>query len=132
MIPPIILQEFAMDSAIVLARAFKDKQVACFGADGNGQYGSSPYAKHFTADAPSCRVYLDQDETMFTIAEVELLGYSATTDGHVATDVNLKISINKLLAAEYIDTKCWSWASLQDQGNTFFTIVFDTNKLLNG
>lgn len=130
MLPQIVLQEFASDCQILLNRALLGKTVSCFGADGNGLYGTHHFAKHFDIANVRAQVHQDSDENLTGVAMIILDGYDSQVDGHVATDVNLKISVNKLLAAEYIDTSCWSWADIAEQGDQFFTINFNVNKLL--
>lgn len=61
---------------------------------------------------------------------IGLHGYNATVTGHVITDQNLKISLNKLLQAATIDSTCWSWGSAEMQGADFFLLNLDVNRLL--
>ena len=132
MVPSIVIQQYTDDCNIMLKRALLGKSISCFGSDGNGKYGQHYFARHYTILDVSCRVYADEDEQLHGEALIAPLGYSFSDHGHVATDKNLEISINKLFDLEYIDHDCWSWAPLEDQGSLYFTIKFDPNKLLYG
>lgn len=130
MLPSIVLQELTNDCDILLRRALLGKTLACFGADGDGDYGSSYYAKHYQVTDIEVVVHFDIDESAHGKAHIYLDGYDSTVFGHVVTDNNLKISLNKLFAQEFIESSCWTWADISEQGDTYFTIQFDTNKLL--
>lgn len=131
MIQHIVLQEYIQDCKILLDRALLNKSIVCFGADGNGQYGSSQYPKYFKVIDIQVNVYSDEDDILFGTASIFLDGYDSKENGHVATDLNLKISLNQLLINEMITTSCWTWAELQTQGENFFTINFDVMQLLD-
>lgn len=127
-----VIQQYNEDCGILLKRALVGKTLSCFGADGNGQYGHHAFARHFTVLNVHTTVYSDVDETLFGKATIALLGYSSSDHGHVATDMNLKISVNEALKTEYIEPDCWSWSPLEEQGAFYFSIDFNPEILING
>jgi len=131
MLPPFVLQQFVEDSEILLKRALLGKTLACFGIDGHGLYGQSTLAKHFNVLDIEVKINHTADDDLEGKAYIALLGYDAKDCGHAATDVNLKISVNEKFKVEYIDTTCWTWADLPEQGDCYFTINFDVEKLLS-
>ena len=124
------------DCKVLLSRALIGKTVNAFGIDGFGQHGTNDQGLQFTVS--SLAIVLGEIPEPTQIFNTELIGlvaivldgYDAGMYGHVATDGNLKISLNALLAAEHIDTTCWSWAPIEQQGLTCFVIVVDINSLI--
>lgn len=133
MIPTFAISEFVEDCSILLERALLGKTVVGFGSDGNGLFGYSLLAKSFTVSEINVTMSYNADNDDITgIARIFITPYSSADCGHIATDGNLKFSVNKLLEAEYINTECWCWAPISEQGENYFTISFDVHKLLNG
>ena len=126
------VSEFANDCSILLDRAFLGKTVTCFGSDGNGLFGQSVFAKSFDVSEIEVIVSYDNDGILTGIARISLENYRSTDCGHVVTDCNLKICINDFLKSEYINSECWQWAPISEQGENYFTITFDVHELLNG
>lgn len=132
MIPTFAISEFVEDCSILLERALLGKTVVGFGTDGNGLFGYSSLAKSFTVSEINVIMSYDADDVITGIARIFITPYSSADCGHIATDVNLKFSVNDLLKQEYINTQCWQWAPIHEQGENYFTISFDVDKLLNG
>lgn len=130
MLPNLVIQELTNDCEILLRRALLGKTLACFGADGDGEYGQSYYAKHYLVKGINVTILQDSDENTWGLARITLDGYDSSVFGHVVTDNNLRISMNREFANEFIESSCWTWADITEQGEDFFTIQFETNKLL--
>lgn len=125
------LVTISCDCDVLIARAFKHKTICAFGADGNGQYGRSPFPKYFSIETV-IGTFMYEDpagESWYTVNVYPHL-YRADDDGHIFTDQNLKRSINELLKAEYIDPTCWEWADESRQGQGHFSIKMNVRKLL--
>jgi hypothetical protein len=130
MLPILALEDLTSDATILFTRALLNKEVSCFGEDGNGLHGTNDRAKFFTVDSLRVIINEDIDENLTGILQFHLDGYHEAQCGAAVTDNNLRISLNKLFAAEIIDSKDWSWAPLKDQGDEFVAINFDVYKVL--
>lgn len=120
------------DCTILLVRALMGKDLSMFGVDGNGEHGSD-YMGH-THNVLDIKVIIDDDSDINMPegwAIVSLEGYDASVYGHAMTDKNIEISLNANLALEEIDAECWSWANLEEQGQTYVCLRLDVNKLLS-
>lgn len=112
------------NAKILLDRTFIGKEVTCFGADGCGKYGRSHFPQNFVIEDVHVSDIIEEDEIRFFDVEIKLHEYDASVCGHVVTDVNLKISVNKLLDESYINNSCWSWGTIEQQKQNSFTIRF--------
>lgn len=128
MLPQIVIQEVQDDCRVLLERALLNQPVCCFGADGNGQYGTSYYAKHFTISQVAAKVIQNVDEELDCIALLTLDGYDVKDNGHAFTDENLRISLNKLFDQHHISG--WKWGELHHQGADYVGILFSVPELL--
>lgn len=117
------------DCKILLTRALLNKSVSAFGEDGHGEHGASPRAAHFNISKITLLITQPEDAT-HAVAVLQLAEYSARDVGHVSTDRNLCISLNKYLVEHDIDPACWSFAAIQFQGDSCFTIDLNVQKLL--
>jgi hypothetical protein len=106
------LIEIIEDAQILLDRALKNKTVAAFGIDGNGEYGECDFAQYYKIlsiipeavgeeGGPGGKLQL------FFFFELE--GYDPDTFGLIYTDQNLKASINEHLQEQIISKTCWVW-----------------------
>jgi hypothetical protein len=130
MIPSFFLDQIRSDCTILLKRALLGKTMAVFGIDGFGLHGYSFHGKHFPVTDVTVLVTDDGEEDPKGMAMICLDGYNSGDCGHLSTDQNLRISLNKCLQAEVIDPTCWSWAPIDYQGLDFFVIELDVPKLL--
>jgi hypothetical protein len=126
------------DADILLRRALLNRTVNAFGADGLGQHGTDDMARQFKITnlaveanpAPFAQGLLNSRTSGLTgLVSIDLEGYDSTRVGHVFTDKNLAISLNALLQTELIDPACWTWAKLDQQGETSFAIAVDLERL---
>jgi len=132
MIPKDTLRELQDDCVILLNRAWLGKTVSAFGADGHGDYGQSPFAKYFTIDDITLLISENKITGEITgTALLNLTGFDSSIDGHCATDKNLTISLNKLLADQHIDPTCWKYESYEFQGMDFVVVSIDVSRLLD-
>ncbi len=132
MIPSSFLDQLSSDCTILLKRALLGKTMAVFGVDGFGLHGSSFRGKHFVVN--DITVLVTAEDALgdpVGVALISLDGYNSADDGHLSTDQNLKISVNKCLQADHIDPKCWTYAALEFQGADFFVIDLDVPRLLD-
>ena len=119
------------DSIVLLNRALQGKTIACFGADGNGQHGRRSHPKYFACDA----VVAVLAPTAFAKCcegfpcQVHLHSYDASSDGHILTDENFKISVNNLLQEHYIDVACWEYGPLAEQGTDYVSLRVFADRL---
>lgn len=128
------LKDVEFDCLVLLTRALFGKTLACFGADGFGQYGSDQFAHHHDVVGIAVTVtatsLYGSAEVLTATAHIKLLGYDSRVQGHVATDRNLEISVNKFFRAEYISPDCWTWAPLSHQTQDCFAIELNVEKFL--
>jgi hypothetical protein len=119
------------DCTVLLSRALLNKTVFVFGVDGMGQYGVNNTPKHCQIKGIGVEVFAtDQLMNIQGLCRIQLDGHDAQVDGFAATDKNLEISLNNLLAAQNIDKACWIWADLDSQGWDYVTIKIDVDKLI--
>lgn len=127
------MKDIEADCGALLFRALFEKEVTAFGEDGLGKYGTNDMPKLFMIDDIDIDLEYDEqtDEVLGGKAYLHLVGYSSKDCGHVATDLNLTISIARLLREHCIDPACLTWAPLKDQGDTYFTMLIDVPLLLS-
>lgn len=113
------------DCKILLDRAFLGKTVTVFGADGHGEHGQSDFSKEFIVHG----IMIISNE-IFGNAAVLILTGQHLVNGHVSTDNNLRISLNKLLIEQEIDVTCWEYACFEHQHHGAVTIDLNVTKLL--
>jgi len=116
------------DCAILLKRSLLNTTLAGFGRDGFGQFGQCDAAQHYPVKEITVLMH---PRSNGGIALIELQGYHSGDHGHLMTDRNIEISINKLLKDNSIDPGCWAWADEKFQGEDFIVIHFDADFLLN-
>lgn len=119
-------QQKIEDTEVLLKRALLSTTLSCFGVDGNGQYGQCFFAKSFQVSD----VELVPNGDTFVRAFITLDGYDSTIQGHVATDHNLKLSIDAKLQNHFINTSSWDFSALQFQQSDGFAIDIELNKFL--
>lgn len=119
------------DAKIILNRALLNKEVNAFGLDGSGKYGTSYTAKHFEISNVSAVIDIYSDiNDPFVYVPLTLTGYNSNDNGHIVTDNNLKISLNRLFSEHSIDENCWDWADMNQQFSNGFTIRVNLASLL--
>lgn len=126
------LEDIKKDCQILLQRALLRKTLCAFGLDGNGQFGTDSRAHYYEVN--SLIVDVESASNIFNpqgSATILLQGYDAGAYGHIFTDNNLRIAINKCLKDQHIKAECWTWGNLGSQGSTFFTLDLDIPKLLD-
>lgn len=132
MIDKEFLQALAGDVKILANRIFDGKQVSAFGVDGNGQFGTSYHGRTFDVSYVLAGVFEHSDvKDPEGFIAVGLNGYNHHDCGHIFTDENLRISINRLFADEIIDIASWSWGTLEEQGSDFFVIRINVYRFLD-
>ena len=120
-------QHYADDLRVLATRALVGKTVTAFGIDGNGQYGTSDTPQTYKIAFISSGLVSDKEGWICAALE----RYSHRDFGHVATDANLRISLNQLFTDCDIDSTCWSWAGLDEQGDDYFVIRVDVRKMID-
>lgn len=125
------IQELSNDCKILLDRALQGKEIACFGIDGFGEFGQSDRAKHYKVGFVLVELHDDQDHDIPKgFASVYLDGYKSTEFGHIVTDHNFKLSLNRLLQDHDIRTDCWEYGPAFLQGNDHVVLKIHVEKLL--
>ena len=121
------------DAMILLERALLGKQVYGFGEDGLGEHGRSYFAQ--TYEICALEVILpavgdDDDNVSYDVdemwVELSLTDYDAELQGHLMTDRNFKLSIDKLLKAADIDTCALTWPKTLE-GQERYTVRMKVN-----
>lgn len=129
MVETLALRVIEDDCGIVLSRALSGKHVVAFGEDGCGKYGRSSMPRTFKITGVDVEIS-GTSASPTGIVFVALDVYDSKTDGHVATDKNLEISLNFLLDSWAIEHDCLKFAPEDQQGDKFFTMIIDIPKLL--
>ena len=132
MIDKEFLEALSSDVKIIATRIFEGKQVSAFGVDGNGEHGTNYHGSTFSVSFILAGVFdhSDVSDPEGFIA-VGLDKYDHKACGHIFTDQNLRISINKLFSDELVDVRSWSWGTLEEQGGDFFVIRLNVNRFLD-
>jgi hypothetical protein len=122
------------DCTTLLERALIGKTVCAFGEDGNGQYGRNDIAQWFTISRVKVDVVCDDNDDpilIFAAVAITLDGYHADTFGHIATDKNFEISLQKHLSAHHIEPNTLVWPMpISAQGPHSVTMDIDIPRLL--
>lgn len=127
-------EQLAEDVATLCARAFENKSITYFGADGLGKYGQAEHPQTSTIVSMDIRIVVDDenDPTEITCAaHLELSGYDASVTGHVVTDQNFKIGLNQLCEDAAIDIGAFAWAPIDLQTDTTVCLLIDVPLLLS-
>lgn len=129
----VIQAELENDAKILLERAFLGKTLAMFGQDGNGRYGQDYWARYCKVIAARALIinYSDDFSDISARAVLLLDNYSAAQHGHAMTDVNLRLSLDKLLKEQAIDPQCLSWSTVEEQLNGGIVLNLDIGILLD-
>jgi hypothetical protein len=128
-----MLRELERDVTILMERSLLNKELACFGIDGNGEYGQHDLARTYQIDELDVLMASHPDaEWPDCCVCIHLTGYNSNDVGHIMTDRNAEISINSLLTEQHIIPGCWSWDEPHNQGTHSICIVIDVRKLLLG
>lgn len=127
-----LLRTLSDDVNTLVTRALNGKYVAAFGIDGNGKYGTDDQGHRYQIQFTTVTINeLSDSDKPEGFLLVLLSGYDAQRQGHVFTDENLRISLNALFTNEFIDPTCWAWGTQEEQGQDFFVLRLDVNKLLD-
>lgn len=125
------IQELSNDCKILLERALQDKEIACFGIDGFGQFGQSDQAKRYKVGFVLVELNDDSDDDIPKgFASLYLDGYTSAEFGHIVTDNNFKLSLNQLLRDHSIQADCWEYGPAFMQGADFVVLKIHVEKLL--
>jgi alpha-N-acetylglucosamine transferase len=124
-----LLKDLCSDCTVILERALLGKKVTAFGVDGHGEHGRSTFFSEFTI--AEVAVLVTQGPTgSQAVAMIVLDGFDSAKVGHVSTDKNLTISLNKLFVDGYIDTTCWEYSDIEYQGQDFVMLTIDPELLI--
>lgn len=125
-----LVAEITKDCQILLDRALLGRDIVCFGMDGNGQYGYTDTPQTYKVAIIETEI-ADLDSPIAACFVLHLENYSARKFGHIQTDENFKISLNKLFAAHSIATDSWGWADISVQEDTAVVLKLNVENLLD-
>lgn len=126
-----VLQVIESDCSILMLRALLEKQVVAFGDDGLGKHGRCDQPQYFTIEDVQVDVLDPEDDEIYGIVFLKLLGYNSSKFGDICTDQNFLISIQKLLSAHHIDPACLTYGEIDIQGTTFVAMHLNVGLLLD-
>lgn len=121
------------DIEVLLTRALIGKVLAGFGADGLGLYGRSNTPGYYIPN--DLLVVVQTPDDAISYADVQatvhmyLHGYDSDVTGHLMTDKNIEISINKCLQNEHMPCTWW-WSPVEDQGREVIVFQINVQQLL--
>lgn len=124
-------KQIEADCSVLLIRALLGRNVAAFGEDGLGKYGTSSLAQFFTIEDIDLDVVIDQNDDIVGAVSLKLAKYKSSQVGHICTDLNFMISVKKLLADHHIDPACVQYSDLCLHGEDYVSLDIDVERLLD-
>lgn len=118
------------DCATLLLRALLNQTVAAFGDDGLGKHGTCPIPQYYKIVDVDVTIGIIDSEALGCV-RLLLDSYDSADYGHIFTDKNFLISVQKLLKDHHIDPDSVKYGNLSDQGWNFVTLELDVGLLLD-
>lgn len=119
------LAQMHSDCSILLNRAFIGKTIYDLGIDGQSDQGTN-----FAIRDVQFILSIHSTGILTSTAYLNFTGCMSSGYKHLTSSLNATRSINACLADQHIDSDCWAWADLAEQGSEYITLTIYPFKLL--